>query len=43
MKQFMGETTVVVALVSGHCPNDKVVRLTVAFPYACADQGPVPA
>lgn len=43
MKQFMGETTVVVALVAGHCPSDKMVRLTVAFPYACADQVPVPA
>ena len=39
----MGETTVVVALVAGHCPIDKVMRLTVAFPCACADQGPVPA
>ena len=39
----MGETTVVVALVSGHCPSDKVMRLPFAIPYACADQGPVPA
>ncbi len=43
MKKFMGEARVVVALVSGHRPSDTVVRLTVAFPYACADQGPVPA
>ena len=43
MKSLLGKKALAVAPAAGQVPGTQVLRLRVAFPCACADQGPVPA